>query len=186
MNLCLILRYRGSVAICHMKNILVNTYAFNLRYAEELVADVDAVMMTQSPSDGLENHPAFTLWHLTSAAAMTSKYLGGPYEFDPEWEKIFRRKGPGDPRRPEKNAALYPSKEELLKELTKQHNQVEELVLNLEEERFGEPAKWRFSEYMPTLGDLLFFMCITHESMHLGQLAGWRRAMGLPSALAKL
>ena len=169
-----------------MKNILINTYGFNLRYAKELVSDVEDAMMTKSPAEGLENHPAFTVGHLASAAAMTSKYLGGPYEFDPDWESIFRRKCPGDPRSPVKNSALYPKKEALLKELTKQHNLVEELILSLDESRFSEPAKWRFNEYMPTLGDLLFFMCITHESMHLGQLAGWRRAMGLSSALAKL
>ena len=47
-------------------------------------------------------------------------------------------------------------------------------------------VKWRFSEYMPTMLDLITFMCINHEAMHLSQLAAWRRAMGLPSALASL
>ena len=60
------------------------------------------------------------------------------------------------------------------------------MIKNLEESRFTEPATWRFSAHMPTLGDLLYFMCVTHEAMHLGQLAAWRRAMDLPSALAKL
>ena len=169
-----------------MKNKLINTYKFNLLYAKELVTDVEDQLMAQSPSKGLENHPAFTIGHLASAAAMTSKYIGGPYEFPSEWEPLFRRKGPGDPRIPDTNRAIYPTKERLLNELTKQHNLVEELILNLDASRFDEPTKWRYTEYMPTLGDLLFFMCITHESMHLGQLAGWRRAMGLPSALARL
>ena len=61
--------------------------------------------MAFSPGVGFENHPAFTLGHLISAAALTSKYLGGPYEFKPEWEELFKRKGPGDPRKPETNAA---------------------------------------------------------------------------------
>ena len=169
-----------------MKNTLINTYEFNLRYAKELVEDVEDNLMTQSPSLGLENHPAFTLGHLVSAAALTSKYLGGPYHFNSEWELLLRRKGPGDPRTPDTNVALYPSKDQLLSELTDQHSLVEGLILDLDEARFDETTKWRFQKYMPTLGDLLLFMCITHESMHLGQLAGWRRAMGLPSALVKL
>lgn len=169
-----------------MKQVLINTYNFNLQYARELVVDVEDSLMTQSPSPGLENHPAFTLGHLCSAAALTSKYLGGPYEFDPEWERIFKRRGPGDPRMPESNSALYPSRNQLLEELTQQHKRVEALILDMEDARFSEPAKWRYSDHMPTLGDLLYFMCITHEAMHLGQLAGWRRAMGLPSALARL
>lgn len=169
-----------------MKKYLTNSYDFNLRYAKELVIDVEENMMAHSPAKGLENHPAFTLGHLVSAAALTSKYLGGPYEMKSEWEKLFRRKGPGDPRLPELNMALYPKKDELLEELTKQHKLVEDLILKIDDKRLSEPAKWRFDDHMPTLGDLLFFMCVTHESMHLGQLAGWRRAMGLPSALANL
>lgn len=169
-----------------MKNVLINTYAFNLRYANVLVEDVEEAQMTQSPGEGLENHPAFTLGHLASAAALTVKYLGGAYQFNPDWEPLFRRKGPGDPRRPEKNAALYPTKAQLLQELTKQHQLVEQLISELDEAQLAVPTKWRFRDYMPTLGDLLLFMCISHESMHLGQLAAWRRAMGLPSALAKL
>ena len=169
-----------------MKLILINSYNFNLQYANKLVADVEENLMTRSPAKGLENHPAFTLGHLTSAAALTSKYLGGPYNFDPEWENLFRRKGPGDPRTPDTNIDLYPTKNLLLDELKRQHRLVEQLISALDENRFNEPAIWRFNEYMPTLGHLLHFMCITHESMHLGQLAAWRRAMGLPSALAQL
>lgn len=169
-----------------MKTTLLNAYAFNLRYANALVADVDDNDMTHSPSAGLENHPAFTLGHLISGAALTVKYLGGTYDLDPEWEELFKRKGPGDSRLPEPDSSRYPSKAELLKELTRQHEQVESLIRDLDETKFDEPTTWRFNSYMPTLGDLIYFMCVTHESMHLGQLAAWRRAMGLPSALAKL
>lgn len=169
-----------------MKNLLINNYQFNLQYAHQLVADVEDQLMTRSPAEGLENHPAFTIGHLVSGAALTSKYLGGPYELDADWEHLFKRNGPGDPRYPNKDEALYPTKEELLNELKRQHKLVESLILNLDEARLDEPVKWRFHNYMPNLGDLLVFMCITHESMHLGQLAAWRRAMGLFSALAKL
>ena len=169
-----------------MKDILIKSYAFNLSYARELVADVDEQNMTKSPAIGLENHPAFTLGHLITAAALTSKYLGGPYNLKRDWENIFRRIGPGDPRFPESDHTLYPGKEELLEELEEQHKLVEKFIQDLDKSRFREPVTWRFSKYMPMLGDLLYFMCITHESMHLGQLAAWRRSMELPSALAKL
>ena len=169
-----------------MKQILLNSYAFNLKYANALVADVEDKWMTHSPAKGIENHPAFTLGHLASAGALTVKYLGGSYDFDQDWERIFKRNGPGDPRLPEPNSDVYPSKEDLLRELAKQHQKVEELITSLQDDRFDHPAKWRYTSHMPTLGDLLYFMCITHEAMHLGQLACWRRAMNLPSALAKL
>ena len=169
-----------------MKAQLLHNYAFNLRYAHALVIDVDHETMTQAPHQGLENHPAFTLGHLVSGAALTVKYLGGAYDLDPAWEQTFKRKGPGDPRLPDANAAAYPSKNELLAELARQHARVEAHIRELDEAQWNAPAKWRFHSDMPTLGDLLIFMCLTHESMHLGQLAAWRRAMGLPSALATL
>ena len=169
-----------------MINTLISSYQFNLKYAHELVADLDETMMTTSPGKGFENHPAFTMGHLVTAAALTVKYLGGSYELKPGWEELFRRKGPGDARLPEINSDLYPKKEELLAELSKKHRQVEDLILKLDEIRFKETAQWRFEDHLPTMGDLLYFMCISHENMHLGQLAAWRRAMGLPSALANL
>lgn len=169
-----------------MKHILIPAYNFNLRYAKILVADVPDHLMTHSPTKGLENHPSFTLGHLVSAAALTAKYIGAPYKFDPMWEKLFKRNGPGDPTLPDPDPAKYPNKEELLEALTNHHERVEALILNLTEDELNKPITWRFKEEFPTLKSLLLFMCITHESMHLGQLAAWRRAMDLPSALAKL
>jgi hypothetical protein len=169
-----------------MKEIILNAYRFNLEYARSLVGDLDEKMMTQSFKPGLENHPAWTLGHLVSGATLTSKYLGGPYEISESWELLFRRTGPGDPTKPDLDLQKYPSKKELLSELSKQHYIVENLIVEIDSDRFAEDAKWRYSKYMPSLGDLLYFMCVTHESMHLGQLAAWRRAMKLDSALAKL
>ena len=39
---------------------------------------------------------------------------------------------------------------------------------------------------LPTLADSTLFMAISHEAMHLGQLAAWRRGQGLPSAMLEL
>ena len=39
---------------------------------------------------------------------------------------------------------------------------------------------------LPTVGHAIHFMMLTHESTHLGQLATWRHAQGLPMALSKL
>ena len=169
-----------------MKEMIIASYRFNLLYAEQLVIDVAEDLMTKAGTKALEKHPAFTLGHLVTASAMTSRYLGGPYEIPEGWEELFKRKGPGDPRTPSLDSNAYPSKELLLQELKKQHLLVANLISNMKEEQFEEPAKWRFAQYMPTLGDLIHFMCINHESMHLGQLAAWRRAQGLPSALARL
>lgn len=169
-----------------IKNVIINAYDFNLLYAKQLVSDLNQEQMTTSPSSGLENHPAFTIGHLVTGSALTYKYLGGEYEVKEGWDKLFRRNGPGDPTLPESDLILYPSKKELLEELETKHNLVKDKILKIKESELSKNVDWRYKNHLPKLKDLLNFMCVTHESMHLGQLAGWRRAMGLDSALAKL
>jgi hypothetical protein len=44
------------------------------------------------------------------------------------------------------------------------------------------PAEGRFKEMFPTIGGAVAFLLAGHVMMHLGQISGWRRAMGLGSA----
>ena len=81
---------------------------------------------------------------------------------------------------------------DLLVELVRQHRRVEGIWLeklegkNEDQPRLDDPLPWRFGEALPTLADAALFLAISHEAMHLGQLAAWRRSRGLPSALAEL
>ncbi len=165
---------------------VVNHYDFNLAYAHELVADITDEQFSFTPGLGLENHPAFTLGHLVSGSAMLAEDLGVKVALPNGWSEIFERTGPGDVRLPNRNRNCYPTKTELLEELNKRHEVVKQCLARVNAIQLQESVNWRFSKYFPTLLDLVVFMCISHESMHLAQLASWRRAMGLPSALAKL
>lgn len=165
---------------------IIRQLDFNLTYARQLVADLDAELMTYSPGPGFENHPAFTLGHLVTGTTGMIEDLGGKAELPAGWAELFLRKGPGDPRYPEKRKELYPSKAELLAELTRQHEVLKSLLTKCEKETLQKPIRWRFSSALPSTLDLVLFMCINHEAMHLGQLAAWRRAMNFPSALAKI
>ena len=79
---------------------------------------------------------------------------------------------------------------ELLGELERQHARVEGAWRGLLDDRgsagpdLNSPLEWRYCEGLPTLGDATVFLAVSHEVMHLGQLAAWRRARGLPSALS--
>ena len=169
-----------------MREQLLNSYAFNLRYAKVLVDDVSEELMTSSSGEGLENHPAWTLGHLITGAAMTAAYLGGKNDIPEDWIAIFKRNGPGDPRLPDRDASKYPTKAELLAELERQHQKVEGLIRDVRDETWEEKRQWKLSDHLPRFGDLIHYMCITHEANHLGQLAAWRRSKALPSALKKL
>ena len=75
--------------------------------------------MTVIPSNGLENHPAFTLGHLVSGSALLVEDLGEEFNMPDKWTELFLRKGPGDPRKPDPDKSKYPTKELLLAELEK-------------------------------------------------------------------
>jgi hypothetical protein len=165
---------------------IINQYDFNLVYTKKLVEDLSDEQMTIIPSNGLDNHPAFTIGHLVSGSALLAEDLGAKFEMPDKWADLFLRKGPGDPRKPDIDKSKYPSKQLLINELEHQHNKVKELLKNVDANKLNENIKWRFNSYMPTLLDIITFMCINHEAMHLGQLAAWRRAMSLTSALAGL
>ena len=139
---------------------ILRQYDFNLIYTNELVRDLEENQMTLIPAEGLGNHPG--------------------------WADLFLRKGPGDPRMPDPDEKKYPLKRDLLMELEKQHDKVKNKLLEKTPEELNAQFTWRFGKLMPTLLDLTIFMCVNHEAMHLGQLAAWRRAMGLPSALVRV
>lgn len=165
---------------------IIRQLNFNLRYAEALVEDLADEQMTIVPSAGLVSHPAFTLGHLVTGSAMMAEDLGAAFEVPAGWADLFQRKGPNDQARPDADSSKYPAKDILLAELRHQHNKLIAQLQQTDEIKLAEPVKWRFGNYMPTMLDLVIFMCISHEQMHLGQLAAWRRAMNLPAALGTL
>lgn len=163
--------------------IVIHHLDFNYRYASVLVSDVPESMMTSVPCRGLENHPAFTLGHLISAASMVVLDLGGVTSMPDDWRELFERNGPGDPRLPELDSEKYPSKDDLLRTLEQEHESIKKLLLAASNADLAEDVNWRFDKYFPNKIDAIYFMCATHAAMHLGQLAAWRRAMKLPSVL---
>lgn len=74
----------------------------------------------------------------------------------------------------------------MLLELEEQHETLKNNLLTVEKDKLVEKVKWRFASYIPTQLDVVLFMCINHEAMHLGQLSTRRRAMRLPSELGKI
>ncbi len=166
-----------------MNDALLRLFRWNLLYAEALVADVDERQAGLTAGPGLENHPLWTLGHLVTGANMIACDLGLEDDLPLGWRELFERRGPGDPRLPEEDAALYPSIREVLEELRRQHARVEDAWRGVSDERWNEREDWAFGSDLPTLADATLFMALTHESLHLGQLAAWRRARGLPSAL---
>lgn len=151
------------------------TYKFNLEHLESLVKDLTAEQMTQQPN-GVINHPAWALCHLGSSSNyVAAKILGLESTFPPAWEEAIK-----GGTTPSGDAADWPSRAELLAELTAQHERVAGAVEKADAAFFArEYPDEALRKYFPTVGDMVNYMLGAHEGTHIGQVQAWRRAMGL-------
>jgi len=158
-----------------LKSVLHN-YAFNLEYAKMLMADIADDQMCTQPAD-IKNHPAWTIGHLAYASSYAAILVGLEPAVPENWAELFGRNvSPVDDR------STYPSKEELMQAIEQQHGRVSEALTTADPAIFdGETPDEEFRQIMPTVGDALGYLLVSHEATHLGQLSAWRRAMGMGS-----
>lgn len=160
-----------------MKQHVSYLYGFNLGFAERLVKDLSPEQMVQQPG-GVINHPAWSLGHLANTANGLAQMLGLESDSPEGWDKTFATGGT-----PSADLATYPSKEELLAELKKQHARNTEAFQNMDAAELAKPHPNESTrKFFPTQGDLVVFLMTSHEMDHLGQIAAWRRAMDLAPA----
>ena len=155
---------------------LLFVYGMNLKRAGRLVDDLTEEQMVAQPS-GVINHPAWTLGHLGATSDALAGMLGLPSTFPDAWREACRMGSI-----PSGEAADYPGKAELLEQLRAQHQRVAEAVAAVDAERLQQPTPPRLRERFPTIGDFAAALMTMHEGHHLGQLAAWRRALGLGAA----
>ena len=160
-----------------MLNHVTYLYRFNLGFAEMLVKDLSPEQMAAQPN-GVINHPAWSLGHLVVSADRLGQLMGLESNLPEGWGETFKTGG-----EPSGDASVYPSKEEILGALEEQHARNVEAVKNIDASRFAEPHPNEGArKYFPTVGDMIVFLMTSHEMGHLGQIAAWRRAMGLGAA----
>ena len=157
-----------------MIEFALTTGRLALDYLRRLVADLDDDQMVTQP-DGVPNHPAWTLGHLTCSLHL----LGGEFGLEPEpprgWTAKFLTGS-----EPVSDGDAYPDKGELLS------------ALNAAQARLAEHLRWlgpktltselpdeTYRKYLPAKGHALLHILIGHVSVHVGQLTVWRRCMGL-------
>ena len=155
---------------------LLFVYDMNLKRAGRLVDDLTGDQMVAQPS-GVINHPAWTLGHLGATSDALAGMLGLPSTFPDAWREACRMGSV-----PSGNAADFPGKTELLEQLRAQHERVSEAMAAVDAERLQQPTPPRLRERFPTIGDFAAALMTMHEGHHLGQLAAWRRALGLGAA----
>lgn len=160
-----------------MNNHILHTFGLNLMVADLLYQDLTAEQMTEQPY-GLINHPAWNLGHLTASTHSACGLVGIASNLPDGWAEKFQ----GTP--PDPDPAKNPSKEELLAEFHACHERVSEAFPKIDPDTMVQQHPDEGTrKYFPTIGDHIIYMMTAHEMDHLGQVAAWRRAMGLKPAM---
>jgi len=159
-----------------LKHVL-NTTGLTLSIAETLVKDLTPAQMTTQPH-GLINHPCWTLGHLVTSAHAACGLIGVESTLPDGWAEKFKAGTPPDP-----DPAANPGRDELLAALKDLHAKLAAALPSVDPSVLeAEHPDEKTRTYFPTVGDMVVFMLTAHEMDHLGQVAAWRRAMGLKPA----
>jgi len=153
---------------------VINSFELTLDFARRSVADLDGDQMTIQPT-GIPNHPAWTLGHLVYSCHEICCDLGlKPWL--PEELKVLFSTG----STPESRGVSYPLKVDLLHALDEAWQQLRAVLLTKNERDLSEPlSEAHVGDIFPTRSHALVHVICAHSAFHVGQLASWRRAMGL-------
>jgi uncharacterized damage-inducible protein DinB len=154
---------------------------FQRWYLSMLVDDVADEQMTHQPV-GVPNHAAWQIGHMAWALNNGVEMVGGTKTLDESWMRRFAMHS-----KPVGDRAAYPSKAELLRIYDDRRSTLIRHCESLSDSDWNKPNPIApMNTLLPKISNLMHFLLLTHESSHLGQLAAWRRAEGLPQALSKM
>ena len=154
--------------------LALHTFGFNLNYTNMLMADVPDERMAEQPP-GVANHAAWNLGHIIHSLGFAGQLAGAGPDPTPLADDLY-----GMGSAPSHDRSKYPSKDELLAQLTATHEQLTPALAALSAEDLArENPNEEFRRMMPTVGNAIVFLITSHYAVHLGELAVWRKAIGL-------
>lgn len=153
---------------------LAFAWTWNRDTLMRLVGDVPDQQMATQPHPNL-NHPAWTVLHLCAYHPVLTAMLEGETFANP-WDAPC-----GKNSEPLAMRAQYPPKHEILRTFEDGHNAVDAALHVADPAVFDRPIPHDvWGKNFGTIGRATLFLVTSHASYHIGQLSGWRRAMGLP------
>ena len=162
--------------------MLKDTFSFLLERHQNkmlptLLADIPDEKLSSQPVAGM-NHPAWILGHLL---AVEQKFTGGilrrPFQtsLDANWWEIY-----GIGSVPKSDRSLYKSKEFYITGLAETSNQLLTFIREKSDTDLEAPnTDPDFGKFFPNIAATLG-AAATHRAYHSGQIAAWRKTMGLP------
>jgi hypothetical protein len=157
-----------------MKPVL-HSFAYCFDFLREQVADVAAPDMVAQPN-GVVNHPAWVIGHLTFTCQLLGGVIGLPEWLPNDWAQRF-----GTGSTPIAHVSLHETKSDALAMLCDAQSRITQVVERLDDSRLDEPfPDESYRDVFPTIRHALTQVLVGHTANHVGQLSVWRRAMGLP------
>lgn len=154
---------------------VLHSFAYCLDYLREQVAGVAAPDMVAQPN-GIKNHPAWVIGHLTHTCQMLGGVIGLPEWLPGDWAGRY-----GTGSMPAADAGLYEAKDDALAALRDAQVRLAEAVGQMEDPRLDQPfPDESYRDVFPTVRHALTQVLVGHTANHVGQLSVWRRAMGMP------
>jgi len=151
----------------------------NSEYAVKLVSDLSQDQMTLQPAPtdkAPANHPAWILSHLNVYIPVICNIIDGKTFDDPKAHQF------GMDSKPEADASIYASKEDLIQEFVAGHEKVTNVLKSADPACMDQDIVLeRWKSIFPKSGIALPYLMLLHENCHLGQLSAWRRIQGMPS-----
>jgi hypothetical protein len=159
-----------------MVDEVVNSYRLTLEYLRRLVEDVPDDDFARHPN-GLANHPAWIVGHLTYSCQALGGELGLSPWLPAEWEAQF-----GTGSVPTSDRSAYPPQAQLLDALADGERRVSSRLRVIGDGGMaaGLPDQ-RHRTRLPTIGHAVVHILAGHTAVHVGQLVAWRRAAGYPA-----
>lgn len=153
---------------------IINCLEHSLNFIQQQVADLSDGEMVLQPT-GAPNNAVWTLGHLTYCLQEIVTELGADPWLAADWERQFAYGSLADAIRPE-----FSNKNVLLTALVDAGEHLRTVLLTLDNSTLTRPlADAETRKMMPTMGHMLLQVIVAHTAYHAGQLAAWRRAIGL-------
>jgi hypothetical protein len=154
---------------------ILRSHGLTLDYLGRLVADLDDSQIVLQPA-GAVNHPAWVLGHLIYSCQLIGGEVGLPPWLTAHWADCF-----GSASAPSADPSVYPPKADLLHALDDARARLAARLTAMGEAELAAPLPdVRYRATFPTIGHAVLHILVAHASMHVGQVAVWRRVAGLP------
>ena len=156
-------------------------------YAERLLKDVTPQVFARIPVVNGQtvniNHPAFVFGHLSLYPIQLAEMVGMSTQgmLMPEtYSDLFKI---GAECRDDVAGDIYPSMEELTRMYFASYDALLSRVSEISPVRLDMPLESPARrEKFGTVGAFMTYLLLAHPQVHLGQVSGWRRCMGLGPA----